>query len=50
MIRGSNRSWYYPSGLMNCNSELNTVKPILESNYDIKSILKVLLGFVSNWG
>ncbi len=63
VIGGSSRNWYYPSGLISCNSVLNMLEQILpfelkdkdsenpnQENDLVKHIFNVLFTFISNWG
>jgi len=64
IIRGGSRSWYFPSGLLPYGNESNEIKQIFplldkintdkkeggETEVNVKSLLKTLLAFVSQWG
>jgi len=56
-IRGTQKSWYYDSGIMSVNNAKMTIKPVFPLNLKeirddeiLESVMKVLLGFISNWG
>jgi len=50
VIKGYRRNWYYPSGLVSCDSELNKIYETMFFESDLDTILRVLLLFISKWG
>jgi len=55
VIGSVKKNWYYPSGLISCNSITNEIKQILPCYIDgekveIEPILRVLLTFILKWG
>ncbi len=54
-IKGKNREWYYPSGVVSCNGGDNKlIKTLSGGEYltdeEYESIIKILLKFISNYG
>jgi len=54
-IKGKNREWYYPSGVVSCNGKDNKlIKTLSGGEYltdeEYESIIKILLKFISNYG
>jgi len=50
VIKGNRKNWYYPSGLVSCNGELNKIYETTFFESDLDTILRVLLSFISKWG